>query len=220
MQDRLHAPLLAIISGILPPPLTPVSSSARLKWRRPIMRYQTSDALGVGSGPDGGLTQAGDPHTFPPKSSCRRPWSPAVGVLFLFFQGCAPCYVVYSPPPTPRVCHTFPGPCPSLLLSAAPGPEPLRDRDTLNPSAALRVGTHPPKGSLLWPTGARAGSTPLQPLGPPLFPLSSFLTSSPNYVPPPLALDTQLAPSPLLCVPLPHSSGCWGMPSHLSMATS
>lgn len=218
MQDLLHAPLLAIISGILPCPLTPVSSSARLKWRRAIMRCQTSDTLGVGSGPDGGLTGWRPPHVSS-QEQLQTTLEPCCGGVVSFLPGLCSLLCCLFSTPTPRSITSSPAPvplCSSRLLRV----QSHYGTDTLNPfwllcgwARILRRAAHcrPWEPELCLPLGSLLFL---------LFPLSSFLTSSPSYVPSPLALDTQLAPGPLLCVPRPHSSGCWGMPSHPSMATS
>lgn len=175
VQDLLHAPLLAIISGILPSPLTPVSSSARLKWRRAIMRCQTSDTLGVGSGPDGGLTGWRPPHVSS-QEQLQTTLEPCCGGVVSFLPGLCSLLCCLFPTHTPRSITSSPAPvplCSSRLLRV----QSHYGTDTLNPLAALRVGTHPPKGSPLPSLGARAVSTPRQPLVPPVSPLllSHFL---------------------------------------------
>lgn len=107
-----------VIPGILPPPLTPVSGSAGLKWRRPVLRSQTSACFGNRFWLPWGLVRAGhgcpDPHTSPTGTTPDNPGAPAlVGVVSFLPELCS-CVVDF-----PLCLSRLPRPRSSLLLPIA-----------------------------------------------------------------------------------------------------
>lgn len=152
---------------------------------------EVSDQRYVGSRfwPGWGLDRLETPTRFLPRAAADDPGALLWGCCF--FSSRAVLLAMLSIlHPHPQVYHIFPGPCPSLLLSAAPGPEPLRDRH-IKPFGCSAGGHASSEGQPIAAPGSQSCVYPSAAS------CSSCFPSPPFSLPPPVMF--------LLLLPLTHS---------------